>query len=158
MSTSLTLVSSSPSWPADRAPGCENSRTLLTLAKVTSGCCSAACSKTGAKPRHGPHQGAQKSMIRVPSGVMASWKVSLVSSTMLMRVVLAARVGWRLGPVGPVGAAGAAWWMFRPWSVGETRGAIARRAGQAFAVRVDTPASCLSEATISYERNRSEKS
>lgn len=140
------------------APASSCSTSVLTLAKVTSGCCSAACSNTGAKPRHGPHQGAQKSMIRVPSGVMASWKVSLVSSTMLMRVVLAARVGWRLGPVGPVGAAGAAQWMFRPWSVGETRGAIARRAGQAFAVRVDTPASCLSEATISYERSRSEKS
>src|SRR5205814_9084350 len=60
------------------ASSCSSS--VLTLAKTTSGCVSEAFSYTGAKPLHGPHQGAQKSMITIELSVTVFSNVSLVSS------------------------------------------------------------------------------
>src|SRR6266545_4161215 len=77
MTCSRAVGGSAPGWAKTKRP-CLNairvvievmpaaaasarSASVSTLPKTTSGCPSEACSKTGAKWRHGPHQAAQKS-------------------------------------------------------------------------------------------------
>ena len=83
MSSALAFVTTCSNAPCGSAPGCEKtmicsrntisvgieriwkcaaiscSSSVFTLANTTSGCCSATRSNTGAKPRQGPHHGAQ---------------------------------------------------------------------------------------------------
>src|SRR6185503_10389742 len=65
--------------PKEPASSCCSS--VFTLANTTSGCSSEAFSYTGAKPLHGPHQGAQKSMITIAFSLTVCSKLSLVRST-----------------------------------------------------------------------------
>jgi len=48
---------------------------VFTLAKTIPGLFSAAVSKVGAKLRHGPHQGAQKSMMTLALSVYGGLKI-----------------------------------------------------------------------------------
>src|SRR3981189_2720710 len=65
--------------PSQRASSCCSS--VLILAKTTSGCASDDFSYMGAKPRQGPHQGAQKSITTIGLSLMVFSKSSLVRST-----------------------------------------------------------------------------
>ena len=105
MSSDLAcVITCSSAWPGS-APACWNRITFsrntisvgiermlnapassccsseFTLANTTSGCASEAFSNTGAKPRQGPHQGAQKSTMTIGLPLTVCSKLSLVSST-----------------------------------------------------------------------------
>src|ERR1700674_5853687 len=69
----------------DPASSCWSS--VFTLANSTSGYFSAAASKIGAKLRHGPHQGAQKSTSTILSPVTVWSKLALVSSIVVIMVL-----------------------------------------------------------------------
>ena len=108
MSTSFALAMSSPNSPAGSAPAWEYrttfsrntirvgiermlkaaaiscSSSVFTFAKTMSSWASDAFSKMGAKPRHGPHHGAQKSITTMGLSVTTCSKFSLVSSTVAM--------------------------------------------------------------------------
>src|SRR6267143_5782425 len=65
--------------PNEPASSCCSS--VLILAKTTSGCASDDFSYMGAKPRQGPHQGAQKSITTIGLSLMVFSKSSFVRST-----------------------------------------------------------------------------
>src|SRR5436190_7568925 len=68
-----------------KLPASSCSLSVLTFANTTSGCACDAFSKTGANPRQGPHQGAQKSTITMGLPLTTDSKLSLVSSTVDMQ-------------------------------------------------------------------------
>src|SRR5258705_1257123 len=121
MSSDLACVSTcSSAWPGS-APACWNRTTFsrntisvgiermlnapassccsseLTFANTTSGCDSEAFSNTGAKPRHGPHQGAQKSMMTIGLPFTVDSKLSLVSSIVAICVLFGGKSKCILG-------------------------------------------------------------
>src|SRR5712672_3187666 len=65
--------------PKEPASSCCSS--VLIFAKTTSGCAAEDFSYMGAKPRQGPHQGAQKSITTIGLSLMVFSKSSLVRST-----------------------------------------------------------------------------
>src|SRR6266487_529351 len=100
MTCSSAAAGSAPGWEKTRMPsrnaisvGIEKIRSaaaracsasVSTLPNTMSGCFRLACSYTGAKRRHGPHQPAQKSTSTIPSPVTVCSKVSLVSATVVI--------------------------------------------------------------------------
>ncbi len=62
------------------APASSGCASVSTFAHTMSSCLFAAASKVGANMRHGAHQLAQKSMTTIPSFLMVSMNVSVVSA------------------------------------------------------------------------------
>src|SRR2546425_4930362 len=67
----------------EAASSCSSS--LFTFPKTMSACFSEAASNTGAKPLHGPHQGAQKSTRTMSLPFTTCSKLSLVNAIVAMR-------------------------------------------------------------------------
>jgi len=66
----------------EAASSCSSS--LFTFPKTISACFSEAASNTGAKPLHGPHQGAQKSTRTMSLPFTTCSKLSLVNAIVAM--------------------------------------------------------------------------